>query len=91
MPKQLEDKKKILTRVRRIQGQVQSVERALESDTECADILQQICAVRGALNGLMTELLEIHLKDTLVVGESSEFQRSQELIQVSKILKSYLK
>ena len=40
MPKQLEDKKKILTRVRRIQGQVQSVERALENDTECADILQ---------------------------------------------------
>lgn len=91
MPRQLEDKKKILTRVRRINGQVQAIERALETDTACADILQQICAIRGAMNGLMTELLEIHLKDTLVSGESSELQRSEELIEVSKILKSYLK
>ena len=91
MPKQLEDKKKILTRVKRIQGQVQSVERALENDTECADILQQICAIRGAMNGLMTELLEVHLKDTLVSGESTESERNEELIEVSRILKSYLK
>lgn len=91
MPKQIEDKKKILLRVKKIQGQVQAIERALEDDTQCAAILQQICAIRGAMNGLMTELLEVHLKDTLVVGESSEQQRHDELIEVSKILKSYLK
>ncbi|KAA8732160.1 metal/formaldehyde-sensitive transcriptional repressor [Acinetobacter qingfengensis] len=91
MPKTLEDKKKILIRVRKVQGQVQAIERSLESDSPCTDVLQQICAIRGALNGLMTELLEIHLKDTLVSGESTELQRSDELIQISKILKSYLK
>lgn len=91
MPKKMEDKTKILTRVRKVQGQVQAIERALEGDTPCTAILQQICAIRGALNGLMTELLEIHLKDSLVSGESTELQRSEELLEISKILKSYLK
>jgi DNA-binding FrmR family transcriptional regulator len=66
MPKQIEDKKKIILRLRKIQGQVQAIERALENDTSCNAILQQICATRGAMNGLMNEVLEIHLKDTLV-------------------------
>lgn len=91
MPEQVEDKKKMLLRVRRIKGQIQSLERALEDDTACASILQQICAIRGATNGLMTELLEIHLKDTLVSGETSEQDRAEELVEISKILKSYLK
>ncbi|CAG68709.1 MULTISPECIES: metal/formaldehyde-sensitive transcriptional repressor [Acinetobacter] len=91
MPKQIEDKKKITLRVKKIQGQVQAIERALNDDTSCAAILQQICAVRGAINGLMNQVLEVHLKDTLVDGDSTELQRSEELIEISKILKSYLK
>lgn len=43
------------------------------------------------MNGLMTELLEVHLKDTLISGESTESERNEELIEVSRILKSYLK
>ncbi|WP_288395684.1 metal/formaldehyde-sensitive transcriptional repressor [uncultured Acinetobacter sp.] len=91
MPKQIEDKKKIILRVKKIQGQVQAIERALEGDTTCADILQQICATRGAMNGLMNEMLEVHLKDTLVAGDTTEQERSNELVEISKILKSYLK
>lgn len=91
MPNQIEDKKKILTRVRRIKGQVQGVENALEDGDECSSILQQICSVRGAINGLMNELLEVHLKDTLVSGDTSENERQQELNEIAKILKSYLK
>lgn len=72
MPKQLEDKQKILARVRRIKGQFQSIDNALEANLSCSAILQQICAVRGAINGLMNELLEVHLKDTLVSGEDPE-------------------
>ncbi|MEQ1246042.1 metal/formaldehyde-sensitive transcriptional repressor [Acinetobacter soli] len=91
MPKQIEDKKKIILRVKKIQGQVQAIERALEGDAACADILQQICATRGAMNGLMNEMLEVHLKDTLVAGDTTEQERSNELVEISKILKSYLK
>jgi DNA-binding FrmR family transcriptional regulator len=68
MPHSPEDKKRILTRVRRIRGQVDALERALESGDPCLAILQQIAAVRGAANGLMGEMVEIHLKDELVRG-----------------------
>jgi DNA-binding FrmR family transcriptional regulator len=68
MPHSPEDKKRILTRVRRIRGQVDALERALESGDPCLAILQQIAAVRGAANGLMGEMVEIHLKDELVTG-----------------------
>ncbi len=68
MPHSPEDKKRILTRVRRIRGQVDALERALESGDPCLAILQQIAAVRGAANGLMGEMVEIHLKDELVNG-----------------------
>ncbi|MCF9047139.1 metal/formaldehyde-sensitive transcriptional repressor [Acinetobacter nectaris] len=91
MPKQIEDQKKILLRVRKISGQVQAIERALIEQKNCDAILQQICAARGAMNGLMHELLEVHLKDTLVVNQSSEQERSEKLQNISKILKSYLK
>jgi len=91
MPNQVEDKKKILTRVRRIKGQAEAIEKALESNVECNAILQQICSIRGAINGLMNEMLEVHLKDTLVSGETTEQQRNEELAEIAKILKSYLK
>ena len=91
MPNEIEYKKKILTRVRRIKGQAEAIEKALESNVECHAILQQICSVRGAINGLMNEMLEVHLKDTLVSGETTEQQRSKELAEIAKILKSYLK
>ena len=68
MPHSPADKKRILTRVRRIRGQVDALERALESGDPCLAILQQIAAVRGAANGLMGEMVEIHLKDELVTG-----------------------
>ncbi|ETX66710.1 transcriptional repressor frmR [Citrobacter freundii UCI 31] len=58
MPSTPEEKKKVLTRVRRIRGQIDALERALENDAECRSILQQIAAVRGAANGLMAEVLE---------------------------------
>ena len=50
-------KKHLLTRVRRIAGQTQALEKALESGSDCNDILQQIAAIRGAVSGLMTEVI----------------------------------
>ncbi|MFL9598642.1 metal-sensing transcriptional repressor, partial [Aeromonas veronii] len=61
MPSTPEEKKKVLTRVRRIRGQIDALERALENGGECRSILQQIAAVRGAANGLMAEVLESHI------------------------------
>ena len=51
------DKKKLLTRIRRIAGQVSALERAIDADTDCADVLIQIAAAKGAMRALMMEVL----------------------------------
>lgn len=92
MPHSPEDKKKALTRLRRIKGQAEALERAIEADTECAQLLQQISALRGAAGGLMAEVLESHLKETL--GQragTAEAQAGGDMDQVMGILRTYLK
>jgi len=91
MPHSEKDKKRILTRVRRIRGQTEALERALEKGASCIDILQQIAAVRGAANGLMGEMMAIHLKDELVTGETTEQQRALRMAEVDNLIRSYLK
>ncbi|MET3067015.1 metal/formaldehyde-sensitive transcriptional repressor [Atlantibacter hermannii] len=91
MPHSPEDKKRVLTRVRRIRGQVEALERALEAGEPCIAILQQIAAVRGAANGLMGEMVEIHLNDELVNGETTREQRAQRMDEIGHLLRSYLK
>src|SRR3546814_20993137 len=63
MPHSPEEKKKVLTRIRRIRGQCEGLERALEAGADCGPVLQQIAAIRGAVNGLMREVLESHLRE----------------------------
>lgn len=91
MPHSPEDKKRILTRVRRIRGQAEALERALEAGEPCLHILQQIAAVRGAANGLMGEMVEIHLKDELVSGDTTPEQRAQRMAEIGQLLRAYLK
>jgi DNA-binding FrmR family transcriptional regulator len=57
----LSGKTKLLNRVRRIKGQVEAIERALEAEAVCGDVMQQITSCRGAVNGLLAELLEEHI------------------------------
>ena len=85
------DQKKLLTRVRRIKGQAEAIEKALDQGKDCTAILQQIAAIRGAINGLMSEVLEGHLREHLGAENISQTQRQQELDDVIGILRSYLK
>ncbi|MBC7658149.1 MAG: metal/formaldehyde-sensitive transcriptional repressor [Chitinophagaceae bacterium] len=91
MPHTVKDKKKLLMRVRRIKGQTEALEKALDHETECSAILQQIAAIRGAVNGLMSEVLEGHIREHLGAGSSSEKQRSRDLEDVVAAVRSYLK
>lgn len=84
-------KKKLLTRVRRIKGQASALEHALEQESDCAAILQQIAAIRGAVNGLMLEVLEGHMREHLGAAEATPAERMEDLDQVVSILRSYLK
>jgi DNA-binding FrmR family transcriptional regulator len=82
------NKAKVLSRVRRIKGQVEAIERALDGDQECEDILQLVASCRGALNGLMAELIEGHVRfHVLVPGQKttpSQVEAADELIAVVK-------
>ena len=91
MPHMLHDKKKIMTRIRRIKGQVEALEKVLSQEVECIEILQQIAAIRGAANGLMVEVLDGHIREHLGVDDLTTEQRQLEVEQVVGILKSYLK
>jgi DNA-binding FrmR family transcriptional regulator len=57
-----DDKKKLLNRVRRIRGQVESIERAIDEEAECSDVLHNISACRGAMDALMAEVIEGHIR-----------------------------
>jgi DNA-binding FrmR family transcriptional regulator len=87
----IKGKAKLLTRVRRIRGQSDALEKALESEADCAAVLQQIAAIRGAVNGLMSEVLEHHLRDHLGADATDASQRGRDLEEVVSVLKSYLK
>jgi DNA-binding FrmR family transcriptional regulator len=91
MPHTIKDKKQLLTRVRRIKGQSEALEKALELGTDCSAILQQIAAIRGAVNGLMAEVLEGHIREHLGADDLPRQQRQDDLEQVIGVLRSYLK
>ena len=65
MPHTAEDKQRAITRLRRIKGQAEALDRAVEAGSDCAPILQQLAAMRGAVHGLMAALLDSHVRETL--------------------------
>ena len=60
------DKQRLLGRVKRIRGQLEGIERALTAEVGCEAVLHQIAGIRGALAGLMTEVVEEHIETHLV-------------------------
>jgi DNA-binding FrmR family transcriptional regulator len=87
----IKGKKRLLARVRRIKGQAEALEWALDQELECSAILQQIAAIRGAANGLMAEVLEGHLREHLGPDATDPLQRTDDLEHVISVLRSYMK
>jgi FrmR/RcnR family transcriptional regulator, repressor of frmRAB operon len=81
----IENKAVLLNRVRRIRGQIEAVERALEAEAGCGVVLQRIAAARGAMNALMSEVLEDHVKTHVLTSKArATVSAAQELIDVVK-------
>ena len=80
------DKAKLINRVRRIRGQVDAIEKALIREADCSDILHTVAACRGAISGLMAELMEGHIRFHVVNPDrhprSEQARATQELIDV---------
>ena len=62
----ISEKQKLLNRVRRIRGQVEAIERALDGEAGCAQVMHQIAGCRGAINSLLVEVVEDHIRTHLV-------------------------
>jgi FrmR/RcnR family transcriptional regulator, repressor of frmRAB operon len=86
----IRENKRLLSRVRRIKGQAEALERALADGAECMATLQQIAAIRGAVNGLMAQVLEDHLREHLG-PEEHDATRGAEMDAVVQVLRSYLR
>jgi FrmR/RcnR family transcriptional regulator, repressor of frmRAB operon len=96
----IRNKQKLISRVRRIRGQIEAVERALEQEQDCTVILQTIAACRGAINGLMAEVVEGQIRYHVIdpelpataqasrVAKLAHAQAADELIAV---IKTYMK
>ena len=86
------EKKRVLARVKRVRGQIDALERALEEGAECGPVLQQIAAVRGAINGLMAGVLESHLREEFAqIAGDSEDEHKSSIDDVVSLVRSYLR
>ena len=81
---------KLTARLRRIKGQLEGVERALEADADCTEVLRQIASIRGAMTGLTNEVFEEHLRSH-VVNAADDRAREKGAEEMVQILRSYLK
>jgi len=85
------EKIKLLNRLKRIRGQIEAIERAVDADGECARVLQQATACRGALNGFIAEVIEDHIREHMIEpaapNSDPRVKAAEELVE---IVHSYL-
>lgn len=84
-------KDELLKRVKRIIGQMQAVERALESDADCAKTLHLVAAARGAINGLLDEIIEDHAREHVAKPGLTDQERSLGVEQLLEAIRRYSK
>ena len=88
----IREKQKLLARVRRIRGQVDAIERALEGETGCDQVMHLIAGARGAMAGLMVEVVEDHVRTHLVDSKRHPDALDAEAAgQLVDVLRTYLK
>lgn len=88
----IKDKGKLLARVRRLKGQVEAVERALEAEIGCADVLMLVASMRGAINGLTAELMEDHIRHHVVNPDTdADPDRAKGAAELIEVVRTYLK
>ena len=86
------DRGKLLNRVRRIRGQLNAVEKAIDDEAACASVLQTLVACRGAMNSLIAQLLEDHVRYHVVdPNKNPSTKQAQAAAELIELLKTYLK
>lgn len=86
------DKARLLNRVRRLRGQIEAIERAVEQEQDCTTVLHLVAAVRGAIGGLMVEVLEDHIRYHVVDPEHEPNTKVAEgAADLIDVVRTYLK
>jgi len=85
------DKDKLVARVRRISGQLAAAERALQDEAPCEETLQLIASARGALNGLMAEVLEGHIRSHIAAEGDVTVDRARAIDELVDVVRAYVK
>ena len=84
-----DQKPRLLARVRRLKGQIEAIERSIEADNDCTEVLHLLASVRGAMNGLTSELIEDHVREHVLAKDAAVRSKgAEDLIQ---IIRTYLK
>ncbi|TPJ77143.1 metal/formaldehyde-sensitive transcriptional repressor [Mesorhizobium sp. B2-6-2] len=86
----IKHKAKLLGRVRRLKGQMEAVERALEAEAPCTEVLNLVASIRGAVNGLTAELIEDHVREHVVAGPDAT-ARARGADELITVVRTYLK
>jgi DNA-binding FrmR family transcriptional regulator len=84
-------KKKLTHRVARIRGQVEALARVLDDEAECGEVLGLIASARGAMDSLMAEVIEGHIRDHVFRGPRGTSDERQAAADLVKVVRSYLK
>ncbi|MHC8399758.1 metal/formaldehyde-sensitive transcriptional repressor [Pseudomonas sp. MDT1-17] len=84
-------KDNLLKRVKRIAGQIQAIERALDSDDDCSKTLLLVASTRGAINGLMDEIIEDHAREHVANPTLSNEERAKGVEELLEAIRRYSK
>jgi DNA-binding FrmR family transcriptional regulator len=87
----IRNRAKLAPRVARIRGQIDAVARALEAEAECGEVLRLIASARGAMNSLMAEVLEGHIRDHAFRGARANSDQAAAADDLVDVVRSYLK
>ena len=87
----IREKHKLSNRVRRLRGQMESIERMLEEEKGCAEVMHVIAGVRGAINGLMGEVIEDHIRMHLAAEDLTQEDRDEGSTELIDVIRAYMK
>ena len=88
----IKHKAKLLARVRRLKGQLEAVERSLEAEAPCGEVLNLVASVRGAVTGLTAELIEDHVREHVSNPDTDDDPgRAQGAAELIEVIRTYLK
>lgn len=82
------EKRALVVRLRRIKGQIEAIEKMVETDTDCSDVLMQVVSARRALKSFSEEMIESHLQE-YVENTANQSEGRRELRSLLTVLKRY--